>query len=100
MKEAKHTLGDKIDYAKDQYDALIDADALLIVTEWPEFRSPNFKVVGKLMKDKVIFDGRNIYDHKEMQEAGFTYYGIGVKPHYHSTIDYSLNITNDSENEY
>jgi UDPglucose 6-dehydrogenase len=80
-------LGDTIEYAKDQYDALIDVDALLIVTEWPEFRSPNFKVVGRLMKDTIIFDGRNIYDVKEMEEAGFTYYGIGVKPHYHSTID-------------
>lgn len=87
IKEARHILGDQIAYAKDQYDALIDADALLIITEWPEFRSPNFKVVGKLMKDRIIFDGRNIYDIKEMEEAGFTYYGIGVKPHYHSTID-------------
>jgi UDPglucose 6-dehydrogenase len=87
MPEARHTLGDTIEYAKDQHDALLDADALLIVTEWPEFRSPNFKVVSKLMKSQVIFDGRNIYDIKEMQQAGFTYYGIGVKPHYHSTID-------------
>ena len=87
MPEARHSLGDTIEYAKDQHDALLDADALLIVTEWPEFRSPNFKVVSKLMKGQVIFDGRNIYDIKEMQQAGFTYYGIGVKPHYHSTID-------------
>ena len=87
MPEARHTLGDTIEYAKDQHDALLDADALLIVTEWPEVRSPNFKVVSKLMKGQVIFDGRNIYDIKEMQQAGFTYYGIGVKPHYHSTID-------------
>ncbi|WP_026462953.1 UDP-glucose dehydrogenase family protein [Adhaeribacter aquaticus] len=86
IKEAQHILGDSIEFAKDQYDALIDADALLIITEWPEFRSPNLKVVGKLMKDKVIFDGRNIYDLQEMEEAGFNYYGIGVKPH-HSTID-------------
>lgn len=87
MKEAQHLLGDRIEYAKDQFDALIDADALLVVTEWPEFRSPNFKVVARLMKDNIIFDGRNIYDIKEMEEAGFTYYGIGVKPHYHSAID-------------
>lgn len=87
MKEASHILGDKITYANDQYDALIDADALLIITEWPEFRSPNFNVLSKLMKDRVIFDGRNIYDIKQMQEAGFTYYGIGVKPQYHSTVD-------------
>ncbi len=87
MKEAQHMIGDKIAFAKDQHDALIDADALLIITEWPEFRSPNFNVVGKLLKEKVIFDGRNIYDIKEMQEAGFTYYGIGVKPYYHSTVE-------------
>ena len=79
MKEAKHTLGDTIEYGKDEYEALIDADALLLVTEWPEFRSPNFNVVSKLMKDKVIFDGRNIYDAADMHDKGFTYYGIGIK---------------------
>jgi UDPglucose 6-dehydrogenase len=51
---------------------------LLIVTEWPEFRTPNFKVMGKLMKDKTVFDGRNIYDLEEMKEHGFAYYCIGV----------------------
>jgi UDPglucose 6-dehydrogenase len=86
MKEAQHLLGDSIEYAQDQYDALIDADALLIITEWPEFRSPNFKVVRRLMKEQVLFDGRNIYDSKEMEEAGFTYFSIGVKPHYHSVV--------------
>ncbi|SIT94686.1 UDP-glucose dehydrogenase family protein [Pontibacter indicus] len=79
MKEASHTLGDRIEYGKDEYETLIDADALLLVTEWPEFRSPNFAVVSKLMKEKVVFDGRNIYDCKEMEEKGFTYFGIGVK---------------------
>ncbi|SIR32269.1 UDP-glucose dehydrogenase family protein [Pontibacter lucknowensis] len=79
MKEAKHSLGDRIEYGKDEYETLIDADALLLVTEWPEFRSPNFAVVSKLMKEKVVFDGRNIYDCKEMEEKGFTYFGIGVK---------------------
>ncbi|MBB6613191.1 UDP-glucose/GDP-mannose dehydrogenase family protein, partial [Pontibacter sp. Tf4] len=59
MKEAQHTLGDTIQYGKDEYETLIDADALLLVTEWPEFRSPNFTVASKLMKDKVVFDGRN-----------------------------------------
>jgi UDPglucose 6-dehydrogenase len=87
MKEAKHIIGDKIEFANDQNEALVDADALLIVTEWPEFRSPNFKVVSKLMRDKVIFDGRNIYDTKEMRDSGFTYYGIGVKPYYHSEVE-------------
>ena len=79
MAEAKHTLGDTIEYGKDEYETLIDADALLLVTEWPEFRSPNFAVVSKLMKEKVIFDGRNIYDAKELDERGFAYYGIGTK---------------------
>ncbi len=81
IKEAKHMIGknDKVEYAKDEYDALIDADALLIVTEWPEFRSPNFQVIGKLLKNRVIIDGRNIYEAKELQEQGFAYYGIGVK---------------------
>jgi len=83
MPEAKHSLGDTITYAKDQFEALVDADALLIVTEWPEFRSPSFEVVGKLLKQKVIFDGRNIYDPKEMQEAGFAYHCIGIRTTHH-----------------
>jgi UDPglucose 6-dehydrogenase len=77
MKECKRRIGDTIDFAKDQYEALIDADALLIVTEWAEFRSPNFKVMGKLLKEKLIFDGRNIYDPLEMEEMDYTYYSIG-----------------------
>ncbi len=79
MHEARKVLGEQIEYSKDQNDALIDADALLIVTEWPEFRTPNFNVMGRLMKNKVIFDGRNIYDQLEMEENGFIYYCIGVK---------------------
>ena len=79
MPEARHSLGGSITYAKDQLDALIDADALLVITEWPEFRSPNFGVLGKLMKEKAIFDGRNIYDAKELRELGFTYHCIGIK---------------------
>jgi len=77
--EAKHTLHDTITYAKDQFEALVDADALLVVTEWPEFRSPSFAVVGRLLRQKVIFDGRNIYDPVEMKEAGFSYHCIGVR---------------------
>jgi UDPglucose 6-dehydrogenase len=79
MAEARHTLGEAIEYGKDEYEALIDADALLLVTEWPEFRSPNFAVVGKLMREKTVFDGRNIYDAAEMRGKGFAYYGIGTK---------------------
>ncbi len=79
MKEAKHILGEQIEYTKNENNALIDADALLIVTEWPDFRSPDFQVVKKLMRGNAIFDGRNIYDLNEMQELGFDYYCIGVK---------------------
>lgn len=78
MHEAKKDLGEQIEYAKDSDEALIDADALLIITEWPEFRTPNFKVMGKLMKNKLVFDGRNIYDLAEMKENGFEYHCIGV----------------------
>lgn len=78
MKEAKHMIGDTIEYANDPDEALIDADGLLLITEWPEFRIPNFKVMAKLLKNKVIFDGRNIYDAQEMNELGFAYYGIGI----------------------
>ena len=67
------------EFTKNENNALIDADALLIVTEWPDFRSPDFQVVKKLMRGNAIFDGRNIYDITEMQELGFDYYCIGVK---------------------
>ncbi len=79
MKEAEHSLGDSVVYARDEYDALIEADALLIVTEWSQFRAPNFQVMGKLMKQQVVFDGRNIYDSAELREAGFAYYCIGIR---------------------
>jgi UDPglucose 6-dehydrogenase len=79
MKEAERVLGDKIEYATDPYEALIDADCLLLLTEWHEFRYPNFKVMEKLMKQKVIFDGRNIYEVDQMKEVGFEYFCIGVK---------------------
>ncbi len=77
--EAKRIMGDKIEYSQDQYEALIDADCLLILTEWQEFRFPNFKVMQKLMKDHVIFDGRNILDPQEIKEMGFQYRGIGLR---------------------
>jgi len=79
MEEAKHQLGETVTYSKDEYDALIDADALLVVTEWPEFRIPNLDVIGKLLSNKVVFDGRNIYDKEELEGHGFKYYGIGIK---------------------
>ncbi len=80
MEEAKaHYIFDKVTYCKDAYEALVDADALLLVTEWSEFRIPSWDVVGKLLKNKVVFDGRNIYDRKYLESLGFTHYGIGVK---------------------
>ena len=79
MEEGKRILGDKIEFAKNQYDACIDADALILVTEWNEFRLPNFRMLQKLMKNKIIFDGRNIYDPEELAELAFTYYCIGRK---------------------
>ncbi|MGW9685153.1 UDP-glucose dehydrogenase family protein [Flagellimonas sp. 2504JD1-5] len=77
MEETRRILDDKIEYAKDEYDAIIEADALLVVTEWSEFRMPNFRILEKLMNEKLIFDGRNVYDPEEMAELGFTYYSIG-----------------------
>ncbi len=78
LDEAKRRLGtDTVSFVDDQYEALIDADALVIVTEWSEFKMPKFKIVEKLLKEKVIFDGRNIYDPEEIKELGFTYHCIG-----------------------
>lgn len=77
--EAKHMLGDRIEYASDEYAALEGADALLIVTEWPEFRIPDFKDIKAKMKNSLIFDGRNIFDREEMKKMNFEYHCIGVK---------------------
>jgi UDPglucose 6-dehydrogenase len=80
MEEAKaHYIFDKVTYCKDSYEALVDADALLLVTEWSEFRIPSWDVVGKLLKNKVIFDGRNIYDKQYLNSLGFEHFGIGSK---------------------
>ncbi len=79
MNEAKRKLGDTIEYSETMYEALIDANALVVVTEWPEFRVPNFKMMRKLMKEKIVFDGRNIYDPQEMKDNKFTYSSIGRK---------------------
>ncbi|HNX44050.1 MAG TPA: UDP-glucose/GDP-mannose dehydrogenase family protein [Bacteroidales bacterium] len=76
--EAKHHLGDSIIYADEQYDALVDADCLALVTEWPEFKFPNFRIIRKLLNFPVVFDGRNIYDKDEMKRNGFEYFCIGV----------------------
>ena len=74
----KHYLGDTVEYAKSKYTALVDADAMLLVTEWKEFRSPDFDEVKKRMNTPIIFDGRNQYKAKTMEKAGFEYYQIGV----------------------
>ena len=77
MEESKRRIGDTIFYARDMYDALLDADALMLVTEWKEFRLPAWGVVKKTMKQAVVLDGRNIYDVKELQDLGFVYHCIG-----------------------
>ena len=78
MKEASHTLGESITYAEEQYEALIDADCLMLVTEWPEFKFPNLKIMRKLLNKPVIFDGRNIYEAAEMKRNEFDYFCIGI----------------------
>lgn len=75
--EAKRILSDKIDYADDMYSALKDADALILVTEWQEFKVPKFTFIEREMKNKLIFDGRNIYSPEQMKDFGYTYYSIG-----------------------
>lgn len=75
--ECRRRVRDLVEYATGMYDAVLDADALLLVTEWKEFRVPNWGVVKRTMKEPIVFDGRNIYDKKELQEAGFIYHCIG-----------------------
>jgi len=79
LEEARRILGDKIKFCTDKYETLVDTDGLIVVTEWPEFRVLNYGVLKKLMQEKVIFDGRNIYDAEELKEHGFSYYSIGRK---------------------
>ena len=78
MEEAHRRIGDKIDYVKDPYEALIGADCLILVTEWTEFRYPNLENMKKIMKKHVVFDGRNIYDPAVMKASGFDYFCIGI----------------------
>ncbi len=75
--ESKRRIGDVVEYTKDQYEAAQNADAILLVTEWNEFRNINFKKLSGIVKNKIMFDGRNIYDQQELENNGFTYYGIG-----------------------
>lgn len=77
MDECRRRLGDAVEYASDMYDAAVDADALLLVTEWKQFRIPSLPVLKRTMRRPLIIDGRNIYDPEYMKEAGFTYDKIG-----------------------
>jgi UDPglucose 6-dehydrogenase len=77
MDNVKEVVGKKVKYAKTQYEAIEGADALMIMTEWPEFRTPDFDLMDKALKNKVIFDGRNLYELKDMKELGYAYYSIG-----------------------
>lgn len=80
MENIKTIYGDRIQLCDDQYEALIDADALAIITEWSVFRTPSFKVMRELLKQNVIFDGRNLYDLNTLAEEGFEYFSIGRNP--------------------
>ncbi len=77
MDECRRKIGDRIRYASQMYEALKDADAMVVVTEWQEFKVPKFTYIEKSLKEKVIFDGRNIYSPEQMREFGYIYYGIG-----------------------
>jgi UDPglucose 6-dehydrogenase len=77
MSNVKGVVGDKITYTESQYDALADADALIIATEWSEFRTPDFDRISQSLKNKAIFDGRNLFDLKQMEELGYYYVSIG-----------------------
>jgi UDPglucose 6-dehydrogenase len=79
MENVRRLFGDKIVYASEQYSALEDADALIIATEWSVFRTPDFEKLKTLLKSKVIFDGRNLYDLQKMKDEGFFYNSIGRK---------------------
>jgi UDPglucose 6-dehydrogenase len=77
MANVKEVIGDKITYCQDEYEAADGADALLIMTEWPVFRTPDFDRLAQLLQNKVIFDGRNLYEVAATREMGFDYYSIG-----------------------
>ena len=77
MDEARRRIGDRIGYARNMYEALQGADAMIVVTEWQEFKVPKFTYIEKALREKIIFDGRNIYSPDQMKEFGYVYYGIG-----------------------
>ena len=77
MEECKRKIGDAVYYAPDLYDAVLDADAVMLLTEWKELRLPSWQVIHKAMNGNIVLDGRNIYDKKEIEEQGFIYHCIG-----------------------
>lgn len=77
MDECQRRIGNKVIYCKDLYDTVLNTDALLLLTEWKEFRLPNWEIIAKLMKNKLIIDGRNIFDKEDMEHFNFKYYCIG-----------------------
>ena len=77
MNECKRRIGDTVTYCNDMYDATLDADALLLLTEWKEFRLPTWAVIKKAMKRPLVIDGRNIFDSEDLEENGFEYHCIG-----------------------
>lgn len=79
MEECKRRIGNKVTYATDMYEAVVDADALILITEWKQFRLPSWTVLKKVMRRPLIMDGRNIFIKNELQELGFEYSGIGCK---------------------
>lgn len=78
MDECRRRIGDRITYCDDIYRTAADTDALFLVTEWTEFRSPDWRRVGDTMRTRVLFDGRNLYERREVEQAGFAYFGIGL----------------------
>jgi UDPglucose 6-dehydrogenase len=83
LANARHLYGERLAYCDRPYGALEQADALAVVTEWNEFRNPDFEVMRRLMRQPVVFDGRNVYDPARMASLGFTYHGIGRAPSLH-----------------
>ena len=77
MESCRSVVGDKITYCRDMYEATVDSEALMLITEWKEFRVPSLAALRSTMRQTVVLDGRNIYDREEMEEHGFTYYKIG-----------------------
>lgn len=78
MDKAREYFGNKIEYAESNYDVCVDADALVIHTEWNEYRQPDFERMKELMKQRIIFDGRNLYNPKKLEDLGFKYIGVGI----------------------